>query len=189
MKKRWLTKEGLLKKVTPYPKPSAKPNAKKRKKKTTRQLLVRDLDKIVREIVFQRDPSSVNLIYKVISNEDGVVEPAINKSGVDQLGHIISRGKVSVRWDLRNCHKQDASDNLLHEYYPEVYTQWFIDGFGLDTWRNLVDDSRPVTKYSIDDLETLYIELVEIQKRQQSDPNWKPYFSQKQIITGEWRNE
>lgn len=174
---------------TAKPKPTPKVKGKKRKKKTPRQLIIKDLDNLVREIVFDRDENSAPLSYKrVLEYDDGTIE-VINHCGVPNPGHVISRGKISVRWDLRNVHKQDASDNLLHEFYPEVYNQWVIKTFGLEKWYELVNDSRLVSTYSMDDLETLYIELTEIQKHQQSNPSWKPYFSQKQIITGEWRKE
>lgn len=168
------------------PKPSKEDKPKKRKKKTPRQLLVRNLDTIIREIIMVRDPESVPLIYKTVLEENGAVDYSINHYGVPQCGHVISRGKMPTRWDLRNCHKQDASDNLLHEYYPEVYITWYIDKFGLDNWKELLDDSRRLWKYSIDDLETLYMELVEVQKKIESTPNWKPYFSQKDIMSGAW---
>jgi len=164
------------------PKPSPKLKGKKRKKKTARQLIVRDLDQIIREIISLRDGESVRLQYK-----SPVVE--IKKTNVPQLGHIISRARMSVRWDLRNCHKQDAGDNLMHEFYPEVYITWYIKKFGLENWESLFGDSRLLWKYSIDDLETLYIELTEINKHQQSHPSWKPYYSQKEIISGEWRKD
>jgi hypothetical protein len=173
--------------MTPYPKTTRKAKAKPRKKKTPRQIVTRDLDTIVREIVFYRDPVSVPLYYKIEASGDDY-EYALNHRGVDQPGHIISRAKIAVRWDLYNVHKQDANDNMLHEYYPEVYTQWFINEFGSEEYDNMVNDSRIITKYSMDDLETLYIELVEIQKWQEQTGK-KAYFTQRQIISGEWRNE
>ena len=164
--------------MNPKPKPTKSTRPKRHKKKTPRQKIVKQLDELVREIVFMRDPYCVPLAYK---------GEGINHRGVDQPGHIISRANKPVCWDLRNVHRQDANDNLLHEYYPEVYNQWYIKTFGLDSWDELVNDSRKVWKYSMDDLETLYIELTEIQKTLQSNPDWKPYFAQKKIITGEWR--
>ncbi len=167
-----------------HPKPEKKPKGKKRKKKTQRQIVTRDLDKLVREIVFFRDPLAVPLSYQITD----AYEYAVKHSGIDHPGHIISRAKVAVRWDLYNVHKQDANDNLLHNYHPEVYTQWFIGQFGLPQYERMVNDSRVITKYSMDDLETLYVELVEIQKWQEATGK-KAYFSQRDIINGEWRNK
>jgi len=173
--------------VRPAPKPARPPKGKKRKKKTPRQLIVRDLDNLVREIVFARDPESVPLVYKEVLDMNGAVEYSVNHYGVPQPGHIISRGKKTVCWDLRNVHKQDMSDNLLHEYYPEVYITWYIQTFGLDEWNDLLNDSRRLWKYSMDDLETLHYELTEVQKWQEATGK-KAYFSQKDILSGEWRN-
>lgn len=170
----------------PKPKPTKKDKPKKRKKKTPRQILVRNLDAIIREIVMMRDVECVRLYYKEVIRLDDDEAP-ITKTGVHQLGHVISRARLGVRWDLRNCHRQDSGDNLLHEYYPEVYNQWYINTFGLDSWNRLVDDSRPIRKYTTDDLETLLYQLTEIQKYQERNTDWKPYYSQKDILTGEWR--
>lgn len=178
----------MLGTIRPAPKP-VHVKGKKRKKKTPRQKIERELDALVREIIMERDVNSVPLSYRAKLDEQGAVEYTINHSGVPQCGHIISRAAKPVRWDLYNCHKQDASDNLLHEYYPEVYITWFINSFGLQKWQEMVLDSRKVWKYSMDDLETLCFELTEIQKAQQGRPDWKPYFSQKEIITGDWRKE
>jgi hypothetical protein len=171
--------------VKPCPKPTKKPKGKPRKKKTPRQIIIRDLDNLVREIVFYRDPQAVPLYYN-ISTVGDAYEYAINHRGVDQPGHIISRAKIAVRWDLYNVHKQDANDNMLHEYYPEVYTSWFCNKFGLAQYDRMVIDSRIITKYSMDDLETLYFELTEVQKWQEATGK-KAYFTQRQLLSGEWR--
>lgn len=175
--------------IRPKPKPVKAEKPKKRRKKTPRQLIIRDLDSLCREIVMARDTHSAPLVYKEVLDAQGAVEYIVKHSGVPQWGHIITSAAKSTRWDLRNTHKQDASDNLLHEYYPEVYITWFIDRFGINTWNDLLSDSRKVWKYSMDDLETLYIELTEIRKYQEQNPDWKPYFSQKEIISGEWRKD
>jgi hypothetical protein len=174
--------------IHPKPKPVKQAKPKKRKKKTPRQIIIRDLDKLCREIVLRRDEQSVPLVYRESLNAQGAVEYSINHRGVPQWGHIITSAAKYTRWDLRNTHKQDANDNLLHEYYPEIYITWFIDNFGMEEWKDLLDDSRKVWKYSMDDLETLYFELIEIQKKQEADPSYKPYHSQKDIISGAWRN-
>jgi hypothetical protein len=168
------------------PKPEPKAKTKKRKKKTPRQLMIRNLDTLAREVVFYRDPNSVPLSYKASLDEQGAVEYAVNHSGVPQPGHIISRAKMAVRWDLRNLHKQDMSDNLLHEYYPEVYITWYINTFGLVSWKELVADSRQIQKYTMDDLETLHFKLTEVQKWQEATGK-KAYFTQWQILNGEWK--
>jgi len=173
--------------MKPKPKPVREKKTKKRKKKSARQLILRDLDNLIREIVFARDPLPVPLVYRQALSEYGAIESTTRHSGVHHPGHIISRSKQSVRWDLRNVHRQDANDNLLHEYFPEVYITWFIRQFGSDEWDKLFSDSLPVQKYTMDDYETMYIELTEILKKQEQQAWFKPYFSQKEIISGAWR--
>lgn len=151
----------------------------KRKKKTTRQKLVKALDTIVREIVFARDAQAVPLVYRdLIDEETG--EPRVMKTDVDHPGHIISRARMSVRWDLRNVHRQNAAHNLLHEYYPEVYNQWFIFNFGLVAWNGLVNDSKTISTYSTAELETLLFNFTELQKMGDA----YGYFSQKEVLDG-----
>lgn len=157
------------------PKPVKETKSRKHKKKSSRQLLEIELDRTAREIVFLRD--------------DYCVCPAPDKghSTIMQPGHLITRGKESVKWSLWNLNKQCSSCNLLHEFYPERYTAWFLTKFGAEEYARLVEESRGVTKLSIDDLYELRNQLQEIHALQLTDKTFKPRFSQKQILTGEWR--
>lgn len=51
----------------------------------------------------------------------------------------------------------------------------------------IVQDSYKVSKLTMDNLEDLEYQLTEIQKYQERNTDWKPYYSQKDILTGEWR--
>jgi len=161
-----------LVKVSPLAEKVGKP---KRKVKTTRQKLIKALDVIVREIVFGRDVKAVPLSYK-IDEETGVT--AIYNTHVDHPGHIISRSRISVRWDLRNVHRQNAAHNFLHEYYPEVFNQWYIETFGLSNWNELVEDSKRISTYSTAELETLLFNLTEVQKGNHTFG----YYPQKEMV-------
>lgn len=167
------------------PKPKKADRPKKRKTKTDRQKIVIRLDNLVREIVFMRDEFPARLVYSVKNTEMIDNPELLNHRGVDQPGHIISRGRIATRWGLNNVHKQDSNDNLLHNFYPEVYNQWYTRNFGIPAWNVLVNDSRVITKYSMDELETLEMELTEIQKLMAD--GWKPYFTQKDILAGLWK--
>jgi len=159
------------------PKPTRPPKGKKRKKKTERQKLEIELDHLVREIVFVRD--------------NGCVTPAPENghSSTRQPGHLFKRTFESIKWDLYNVHEQCSSCNGRHVYHTNYYRWWFKDRFGDNEYNRLDRDARVSIKMSLDDLETLFIELTEIQKKQESEPGWKPYFSQKEILSGEWRNK
>jgi hypothetical protein len=152
------------------PKPTKQAKAKKRKKKTERQLAEIRLDALVKEIVLLRD--------------DGCVCPPPVKGHTQQRtpGHLISRGKESVKWDLYNVHEQCSGCNARHEHYPEIFTAWFVREFGEQAYIDLEARSYKIAKLTIDDLETLEFELTEILKQCQ-----KPYFTQKEILSGEWR--
>jgi hypothetical protein len=142
------------------------------KKLPERKRWIKKLDDITREIVLNRDD------YCVIVG---------SHMGVMQNGHLITRARYGTRWDLYNCNCQCAGCNLKHEYYPEIYTDRFINMFGILAYRKLVKTADTISKYTIDDLETLYMELTEIRKKQEKNPEWKPYFFQDEIMSGEWK--
>jgi len=149
-----------------------KKSGKKRKKKTERQQLEIDLDNLVKAIVLERDGGCV------------CPPPENGHSRVRQPGHLFTRGHESIKWDLFNVHEQCSSCNGRHVYHTKYYRWWFVDNFGESELNRLDRDARESIKMSIDDLETLYIELIEIQKLQ---PALKPYFTQKEILSGAWR--
>jgi hypothetical protein len=105
-----------------------------------------------------------------------------------QPGHLISRGKKAVKWDLRNVHEQCDFCNARHEFYPEIYNNWYANKFGLESYNELCADGREVvTDLPVTDMEELFRQLTDILGRQKEDKTFKPYFTQKQILTGEWR--
>lgn len=134
--------------IRPKPKPVKTIKIKRRKKKTNKQVLELKADRLVREIVLIRDRSCV------------CPPPKNGHSAVMQPGHLISRGKKSLRWDLRNVHCQCSSCNLTHEFAPERYTQWFIEEFGAEEYAQLVKESMMVLDtYGVDVLEKIIIGL------------------------------
>lgn len=163
--------------VIAKPKPIKVVKTAKRKKKSSRQLYEIELDRLVRSIVLLRDGSCV------------CPAPKNGHSIILQPGHLITRGKEAVKWDLRNVHVQCSGCNLSHEFRPERFTNWFIQNFTAEAYTKLVDDSEEVCKLSIDDLMELRSQLTEIYNRQKEDAAWKPRFTQKQILTGEWRDK
>lgn len=164
--------------VLPAPKPvRALSSRKKKKKASSRTLLERKADALVREIALDRDGFCV------------CPSPKRGHGDILQCGHLISRAKHSVRWCLWNTSVQCQSCNFIHEHHPHFYTQWFLREFGQAQYERLCADSEEVGKLTIDELETLCAELTAIHRRQLDNPKWKPRFTQKQILSGEWRNE
>lgn len=61
---------------------------------------------------------------------------------VIQCGHLIRRGKLSVRFDETNCNAQCSYHNFLHNSEPEHYYRWFIKNYGHLPLIDLVDRSK-----------------------------------------------
>lgn len=160
--------------IHPKPKPVREKKQKKRKQKSAKQLLEIKADRLVREIVILRDGFCV------------CAPPAKGHSETLQPGHLITRAKKSVRWDLRNTNCQCASCNLLHEFYAEIYTRWFIGEFGTDCYIKLVEDAGHIEKIGTDTMQTLCDELEKILAHLKENKDWKPRFKQSEIISGLW---
>lgn len=63
-------------------------------------------------------------------------------SGPIQAGHLITRGATRTRWDDRNCFGSCRGHNFLHEYRPEIMTQWYIGKYGIEQYNEIVRLSR-----------------------------------------------
>ena len=159
--------------INSKPKPVKTKKPKKRKMKTPRQLAEIRLDALVKEIVLLRDGGCV------------CPPPVKGHTPIRTPGHLISRGKESVKWDLMNVHEQCNGCNARHEHYPEIFTNWFIGQFGQAEYMKLVERSYKVQKLTLDDLEELEFQLTEILKL--TTPERKPYFTQKEILDGTWK--
>ena len=131
------------------PKPVKQAKRAKPRKTSERKKLIKQLDQAIREIVFKDDPH-----YCV----------TCGKTERLQLGHLITRARYGVRWDLMNCHIQCAGCNFRHEFQPEIYTQWFICEYGAEKYIELCKRAETQGKYTIDELETMLMELTEQSK-------------------------
>lgn len=120
----------------------------KRRKTTERKKLIKQLDDLTREIVLLRDGRCVTC---------GKVDNL-------QCGHLITRARYGVRWDLKNCNVQCAGCNLRHEFHPEIYTRWFLLKHGQTEYESLCHRSETQGKYSIAELEEILFQLTELQK-------------------------
>ncbi len=113
--------------------------------KTKRKKLVEALDKRVAEIVKKRDKHCVTC----------------GTTANPTAGHLITRAKYSVRWDLRNVFQQCKSCNFIHEFNPHIFTNWYINKFGVKQYQALVKLSNQVKPKHITELEKLLTELKE----------------------------
>lgn len=167
--------------MKPKPKPIKKIKPKKKYvkngKKSARQILETQLDEAVRAIVFLRDGCCV------------CPAPERGHTVIRQPGHLITRGKMSIRWDLRNVHEQCSACNMRHSRPNQwvYYDTWFVGKFGGDERERLGRDGQESRKYSIEELEEMLGQLRLIYSYQLDDRTFKPRFAQKQILSGEWR--
>lgn len=149
--------------------------SRKKSSKTTRQLLESKLDVVLRDVVLLRDGGCV------------CPAPKLGHSRVRQAGHLVKRGKHSVKYDLFNVSEQCSSCNGRHNNYPEYYEEWFISRFGGDEYARLLREGLKTRKLTIPELEELLRQFVEIHHFMQMDKTFKPRFTQEQILSGEWR--
>jgi hypothetical protein len=147
------------------------------KVKNLRKALERLCDLIVREIVIKRDGFCV------------CPAPKDGHSGPLQCGHLMTRSKESVKWDLWNCNVQCAACNGRHENFWFYYDNWFKRTFGQEQRDRLGIDAEKSWKLTIEELENLCSELTAIKARQEIDKTFKPRYTQEQILLGVWRKE
>ena len=112
-------------------------------RKTTRKGWVRKLDKIVGDIVKERDGKCVTC--------DG--------SNNLQPGHLFSRVAYSTRWDLNNVFCQCQSCNFKHEMDPYPLTNYYIKNFGRKMYDYLHRQYVTPKKFKDFQLEELYHQL------------------------------
>lgn len=127
--------------IPAYPKPKPKP---RHHKKTERQRLVEKLDRLTSEIVINRDRKCVTC---------GVTR---NLS----CGHLITRARYGVRWDLQNCAAQCFACNALHESDPEPYKTWFILRYGESALEELKIKSK-LGKFTLFEMKKILADLKE----------------------------
>ena len=108
-------------------------SASKRKK------LVKKLDDIVSKVVRAREPYCVTC---------GTKEHLT-------CSHLITRNKKSIRWDLDNCHCMCKSCNFRHEYYPEIYTEWWLNKYSQEEYSKLILEGNQTKQYTLAELEEM----------------------------------
>jgi hypothetical protein len=74
-----------------------------------------------------------------------------------QNGHFFSRGRYPTRWDIDNCHIQDAACNVFLKGNYINYTRWMIDTYGREFVDQLEVKSRQVLKIKTKEI----IELID----------------------------
>ena len=108
---------------------------KKKKYISPTRRLIAECDDLVRAIIRKRDNACVTCGK---TREQGRLD----------VGHLIKRGKHSVRWDLTNCNAQCSGCNLRHNHYPEYYEMWFIKKYGPLAYMNLIEKSQKIVTHT-----------------------------------------
>lgn len=159
-----------------------KPVKKKKKNKTvnrksTIEKLRKEAHALMREIVLSRD--------------NGCVCPPTQggHTSIRQAGHIVEATNPGCRWSLWNVHEQCKACNGRHAMKGRwnVYQEWFERKFGSEKWLAILDEKNS-RNYGLKryELEELIVQLKLIRSRQKSEPEWLPYFSQSEILSGAW---
>ena len=164
--------------MTPKPKPEKKPKVGKKsiKKVSSHGALKKKAHAVLRDIVILRDKECV------------CPSPQNGHSPILQAGHLIPGTKGGTYFDLFNVNLQCKSCNGRHEYYECYYTDWFLFEFGEVEYHRLKSDADNIGLKSYE-LEEVIVQLTAIKEKQLGNPEWKPRFTQNEILSGAWRNK
>lgn len=144
------------------------------KSKSTHAALVKKAHALLRQIVLLRDGKCV------------CPPPKHGHSPVLQAGHVIRSVKGGSRWSLWNVHLQCRSCNGRHTRDWQVYQEWLIRTFDNDRWLAVLEESKNDGLKSYE-LEALIEQLEIINALQKGGNEFRPYFTQKEILSGAWR--
>lgn len=159
------------------PKPVRTPKPKKGMRKvSSRGKLISQAHAIMREIVIDRDIRCV------------CPPPKNGHSSTLQAGHVIRSTKGAVRFDLFNVHCQCSSCNGRHVNYEKYYTSWFVEKFGGAEYVRLckLSDGTGLKTY---ELLELIVQLRKIREKQIADKEFRPYYTQAEILSGAWETK
>lgn len=163
-----------LTEINPKPKPPKTHKIRKpRSRRETHGVLIKKAHSIIREIVMLRDGHCV------------CPPPERGHSAIRQAGHIIRSVKGGSRFSLWNVHEQCSSCNSRHTRDWQVYQDWFERKFGSERWIAVQDEAKNDGLKTYE-LKELICQLLEILEKQKKDKSFKPYFSQREILSGVW---
>jgi hypothetical protein len=64
-----------------------------------------------------------------------------------------------------------------------------VKTFGAGEYTKLVEESEEMCRLTVDDLLELRSQLLDIYSKQVAEKGWKPRFSQREILSGEWKEK
>lgn len=108
------------------------PAKKSKTRKQPQKQIIKELDSKIRQQVFERDG------YRCV---------LCNSTETLQWSHLISRKKISTRWDPINSVCMCARCHYRHHMQgPEYFTIWFLQTYGEDVYEQLVRKAYTPTK-------------------------------------------
>lgn len=138
---------------------------------------------IMRDIVILRDKKCV------------CPPPKNGHSKTLQAGHLIAGTHGGTYFDLWNVHCQCLFCNGRHSsrfrHDEKYYNGWFVRTFGGDAYVRLESDANK-TGLKTREIEEIIVQLQAIKEKQllaiELGKEFKPYFTQQEILSGAWRN-
>jgi hypothetical protein len=80
-----------------------------------------------------------SLFSQYIRKRDGNVCVLCGSKAHLTNSHLISAQLTIIRWDEINCSCQCSGCNKRHEFYPHIYTGWFLVKHGVEEYHRLCE--------------------------------------------------
>lgn len=164
----------------PKPEKKEKKNRKPVKKVSSKHTLKLKAHALLRDIVILRDKKCV------------CPPPERGHSAILQAGHVIPGTKGGTYFSLKNVNEQCSGCNGRHVYFPHYYTNWFIRTFGQVEYDLLCSEAENMGLKN-HEIEEIIFELQAIKDKQllaiELGKEFKPYYTQQEILSGSWREK
>src|SRR3990167_6932023 len=118
--------------------PLKPPGGLRRRGKSPRARLIAELDKLA------------SLYVRLLAKRKNGGRSFFSDKPAECCFHVITRGKHSVRWDMRNLVASTKGENFEMEFNPHPYVAKYISVHGLEAYETLVRDSNRIAKHSLD---------------------------------------
>jgi len=79
-----------------------------------------------------------------------------------ECGHLFTRGARSTRWDTEddgNCHAQCHDCNMMHEWDPSPFVNWYQQKFGMAAYDALLRRHNTVCHMNRELIEAKLVEV------------------------------
>lgn len=160
----------------PKPEKKIKKEKKSVRKTSSKNVLKKKAHALLRDIVILRDKHCV------------CPAPERGHSSILQAGHLIPGTKGGTYFDLWNVNLQCSACNGRHVRFEKYYTGWFVFEFGESEYLRLSSDADNLG-LKPREIEYIIPQLIDIKSKLIENPDWKPRFTQQEILSGEWKTK